>query len=369
MRAARELGDELPVLHAPRRALVREPRGGGRRRSATRSQAEDWDLAVDARRRALVRPLRARPGRRAPRARRRAPRRPAGARRRARRGAGLHGARRRRHRRPRERHLEHAECAEGALPETRRRALPRDDGARAAVPRAPGGRLRRRAERGRRAARRGGEPRRLVRRRPPGARPRQARARRRCGPTASTARGPSCSEAIALARAIGLDYVAVAALRQLSLLEQIDVGPERSVAIAREAVELAERRGWIAIPQTAGAHAALARPPCSPTCVPTTPSEHLDRARDALANADLRQPAFLVALVAARIHARQRPARGRPARARALRGDAPGRGQRAVRARDDRLHARPRARGHGRPRRQRGSGSRRSSASRGRSWR
>ena len=40
------------------------------------------------------------------------------------------------------RHLARAECAEGALPETRRRALPRDDGARPAVPRAPGGRLR-----------------------------------------------------------------------------------------------------------------------------------------------------------------------------------------------------------------------------------
>jgi LuxR family maltose regulon positive regulatory protein len=115
-------------------------------------------------------------------------------------------------------------------------------------------------------------------------------------------------EAIALARAIGLDYVAVGALAQLSLLEQIDVGPERSVAIAREAISLAERRGWVAIPQTAGAHATLAAAALLSDLRPDDAEQHLSRARDALADVDLRQIAFLVAVVSARVHA----ADGRP---------------------------------------------------------
>src|SRR3954447_14294453 len=110
-------------------------------------------------------------------------------------------------------------------------------------------------------------------------------------------------EAIALARAIGLDHVAVGALGHLSLLEAIDVGPERSVAIAREAIALAEGRGWIAIPQTAGAHATLAAAALLSDLRPDDAAEHLSRARDALANADLRQIAFVVAIVAARVHA------------------------------------------------------------------
>ena len=172
-------------------------------------------------------------------------------------------------------------------------------------------------------------------------------------------------EAIALSRAIGLDYVAVGALGQLSLLEQIDVGPERSVAIAREAVSLAEGRGWIAIPQTAGAHATLAAAALLSDLRPDDAERHLNRgARRAR---ERRSPTDRLPRRGRRGAGPrgQRPARGRAARARALRGDAPGRGQRAVRARDDRLHARPRARASPATWTERGGGSGRSSASRG----
>ena len=205
------------------------------------------------------------------------------------------------------RHLARAECAEGALPETRRRAyletmalarlyLARREGDFGAALSAADTLLEE-------AANHGGWSHDA----------RRALVHGKLGETALWAyrfdrARAELHEAIALSRAIGLDYVAVGALGQLSLLEQIDVGPERSVAIAREAVSLAEGRGWIAIPQTAGAHATLAAAALLSDLRPDDAERHLNRARDALANADLRQTAFLVAVVAARVHA----ANGRP---------------------------------------------------------
>ncbi len=205
------------------------------------------------------------------------------------------------------RHLDRAECAEGALPDARRRAyletmalarlyLARREGDFDAALSAADTLLEQ-------AASHGGWP----------DDARRALVHGKLGETALWAyrfdrARAELQEAIALARAIGLDYVAVGALGHLSLLEQIDVGPERSVAIAREAVALAEGRGWIAIPQTAGAHATLAAAALLSELRPDDAEEHLGRARDALANADLRQTAFVVAIIAARVHA----ANGRP---------------------------------------------------------
>ena len=122
-----------------------------------------------------------------------------------------------------------------------------------------GGRLRRRADRGRRAAGRGGGARRRRRTRAREALVRRhARRDRAVGHRLRPRAARSCGRAVTLARVAGLDYVAVSALSDLALLEFMVGGPARDPAHASEAIELAERRGWADIPQTACAHAALA---------------------------------------------------------------------------------------------------------------
>jgi LuxR family transcriptional regulator, maltose regulon positive regulatory protein len=64
--------------------------------------------------------------------------------------------------------------------------------------------------------------------------------------------------AVALARTAGLEFLAVAALSDLALIDVMEGGPAAAPGHAREALELAGRRGWGGIPQVACAHVALA---------------------------------------------------------------------------------------------------------------
>ncbi len=139
------------------------------------------------------------------------------------------------------------------------------------------------AGRRRRTARRGGR----ARRRAPTARARRSctrcSARRRCGATGSTARARS-SRAPSRSRALhGLDYVAVSALSDLALLDVMNHGPAGDQGHAREAIELAARRGWAGNPADGvRAHRARARRVLRPAA---------DRGRGAPASAPRRRPA------------------------------------------------------------------------------
>jgi LuxR family maltose regulon positive regulatory protein len=110
------------------------------------------------------------------------------------------------------------------------------------------------------------------------------------------------TEGIELARAIDLDYVQVGALSHLGWLETQIHGPATGTARLREALGLAGRRGWSAIPATACAHAGMAVAALSADLCPDTAREHLQRAADAAAPVSTRQVLFVLALVAARIH-------------------------------------------------------------------
>ncbi len=114
--------------------------------------------------------------------------------------------------------------------------------------------------------------------------------------------------AIALARAIELDYVLVAALSQLALLDHVLLGSEPGTGNATEAIALAERRGWSSIPQTACAHTALAAAALHFELRPDLAEERLQLAIDAITNVDARQVEVTVAQLRARIH----EAQGRP---------------------------------------------------------
>ena len=66
------------------------------------------------------------------------------------------------------------------------------------------------------------------------------------------------TKAVTLARLHQLDYVAVSALSHLALLDVMTAGPADEHHRGEEAIELAAKRGWSSIPQTACAHTALA---------------------------------------------------------------------------------------------------------------
>jgi LuxR family maltose regulon positive regulatory protein len=112
--------------------------------------------------------------------------------------------------------------------------------------------------------------------------------------------------AVVEARAAGLDYVGVSAQGALGLLAIMQDGPVGATH-AREAVELAERRGWGTILETAGAHAALGVAAFNDLRLQEA-REHLDRARDALSHGRTRHVEFMLD----HLEARMAGAIGRP---------------------------------------------------------
>ena len=113
-------------------------------------------------------------------------------------------------------------------------------------------------------------------------------------------------QAIGQARAAGLDYVAVSAQSALGLLALMQHGPVAE-PFAREAVTLAERRGWGTILETAVAHAALALSAFY-DLRPLEAEGHLARARDALSHGRTRHVEFMLD----HLQARMAGGRGRP---------------------------------------------------------
>ena len=114
--------------------------------------------------------------------------------------------------------------------------------------------------------------------------------------------------ATGLARAIGLDYVLVAAMSHLAMIDYLARGTEDATVIAEEAIALAERRGWSAIPQTACAHATLGAVALHLELRPDLAEEHVARGLQAVANVDARQASLVLTYLRARIRAAQ----GRP---------------------------------------------------------
>ncbi len=112
--------------------------------------------------------------------------------------------------------------------------------------------------------------------------------------------GEELATAISLAEAAGLDYVSVGALSHLAMLEAMLEGPACDGTTARAAIELAERRGWAAIPQTACAHFALALVAFYDLRAPEAAAE-LQRAYDAAARVHLRQLHFVLVHLDARM--------------------------------------------------------------------
>lgn len=113
--------------------------------------------------------------------------------------------------------------------------------------------------------------------------------------------------AVAGARALDLDYVAVSALSYLALLDVMLHGPADDQGHAQQAIELAGRRGWCQIPQTACAHTALALLAFY-DLQPALAAGHLERARAAATRLRRRQLDFVVA----HLDARMRGAAGHP---------------------------------------------------------
>jgi LuxR family maltose regulon positive regulatory protein len=112
--------------------------------------------------------------------------------------------------------------------------------------------------------------------------------------------GDELRKAVALARTHGLDYVAVSALGYLGLLDVMVDGPADERGHARQAIDLAARRGWSQIPQTACAHTALALHAFY-DLRPAEAAGHLERARSAAAQLHRRQLDFIVAHLDARM--------------------------------------------------------------------
>jgi LuxR family maltose regulon positive regulatory protein len=110
------------------------------------------------------------------------------------------------------------------------------------------------------------------------------------------------------AQAIELDYVAVSALSALALLDTMQHGPAGAEAHAHTAVALAERRGWLSIKHTACAHMALAMATFY-DLRPAAADEHLARASDATSRGHARHVEFMIA----HLRARMQGAEGRPA--------------------------------------------------------
>ncbi len=117
-------------------------------------------------------------------------------------------------------------------------------------------------------------------------------------------------QAVALADAARLEYVSVAARSHLALLEVLTEGVGGGTTHAQAAIELAERRGWSAIPQTACAHLTLAISAFF-DLKPDEAAEHLARAYAAAASTPSRQLHFMLVHLDARMHmALGRPEQG-----------------------------------------------------------
>ncbi len=112
--------------------------------------------------------------------------------------------------------------------------------------------------------------------------------------------GEELRQAVALADAARLEYVSVAARSNLALLELMTDGVGGGTEHARAAIELAERRGWSAIPQTACAHAALAMSAFF-DIKPDEAAEHLARAYAAATGTPSRQLQFVLVHLDARL--------------------------------------------------------------------
>ena len=106
-------------------------------------------------------------------------------------------------------------------------------------------------------------------------------------------------EGVSQARAAGLDYVEVSAQSALGLLAVMQHGPV-AAPHASAAIELAERRGWVSIFETASAHAALALAAFY-DLRPDSAAAHLERARDAVSHGRARHVEFLLSHLEARM--------------------------------------------------------------------
>ena len=99
-------------------------------------------------------------------------------------------------------------------------------------------------------------------------------------------------QSVSQARAAGLDYVAISAQSALGLLAVMQHGPV-AASYAREAIELAEQRGWATIFETASAHAALALAAFY-DLRPSEAAQHLTRAREAVRHGHARHVEFVL---------------------------------------------------------------------------
>jgi LuxR family maltose regulon positive regulatory protein len=108
-------------------------------------------------------------------------------------------------------------------------------------------------------------------------------------------------QGVSQARAAGLDYVVVSAQSALGLALVMDWGPV-AAPYAREAITLAERRGWLSTFETASAHAALALAAFY-DLRPGEAREHLDHAREAVRRGHSRHVEFMLDHLDARMAA------------------------------------------------------------------
>jgi LuxR family maltose regulon positive regulatory protein len=113
-------------------------------------------------------------------------------------------------------------------------------------------------------------------------------------------------ESVSQARAAGLDYVMVSAQSALGLCDVMALGPNGTTE-AREAIALAERRGWVSTFETSLAHSALAIAAFYDLRSDEAVT-HLARARDALRHGHSRHTEFMLD----HLEARMAGAAGRP---------------------------------------------------------
>jgi LuxR family maltose regulon positive regulatory protein len=117
------------------------------------------------------------------------------------------------------------------------------------------------------------------------------------------------TEAVHLAGAIGLDYVRVGALAQLGFVDVDTAGPAGGSSRAAEAIELAERRGWATIPQTACAHIALAMVALWGDLRLDAAADHVAHAQASLSRVQARPAHFVLAYLHAHLCAARGDAR------------------------------------------------------------
>ena len=277
-RAGRELGAR--AAGAARAAPpAGTPRAGwARRRSSTPSPAQRMGPRGRARRRALVRPLRARPRRRDPR-RSSTPLPPDRLESDAElgRGARVRGVRGRRRRGGARRTSSRRAEAGAALPDRAPPPLPRDDGARRLYRARLEGDFEAALEAAdellAEAAVHGGwsdDARQALVHASSGG--------PRCGRTSSTAPREELSRGVARRAPTGLDYVAVSALSYAGAAGRDGARPGGGGRCAREALELAEQRGWSTTPADGVRAHRRSRSPRSTTCARRGRAQHLERA-------------------------------------------------------------------------------------------